>query len=480
MTRLMRMKRSELFFNLYLFLISICLVCIPVEGTEEANTIFKDGEKCVNGICYNEEDLQKDVLPEVSSCTDLREKCTEWAEEGLCETNWKYMHPHCPKTCNVCHNRTREVPESESFAPKKRRWAGDHVILDAIGADIGKPQVIKNLDEKDALMARVEEARDYIENTVMVDDRYKMVRDLCRNYDESCTQLAIQGHCEKSKGFMHNECAPVCFTCEQLHIEARCPIDPAMKNAWYRGDLNRMFERIMSDHTFQQYSPTVLSRPYYAPGDTRKTADYERGPWIVVLEDFVTPEECERLIQLGGNAGYKRSTEENLVPNEYGGIPKYVSEIRTSTNSWCREGCRDDPLVVQVMERMENLTGIPRSYSEDLQLLRYEEGQFYEQHHDYTEMQIDRMYGVRILTVFLYLNDVEEGGETGFPDLDLMVQPKLGRALLWPSVLNKDPNEPDLWTEHESLPVVKGIKYGANAWFHQREFQYAAEIGCDM
>jgi hypothetical protein len=55
-----------------------------------------------------------------------------------------------------------------------------------------------------------------------------------------------------------------------------------------------------------------------------------------------------------------------------------------------------------------------------------------------------------------------------FPNLNLVVQPKKGSALIWPSVLDEDPNKKDERTEHGALPVKKGVKYGANAWIHQR------------
>ena len=70
--------------------------------------------------------------------------------------------------------------------------------------------------------------------------------------------------------------------------------------------------------------------------------------------------------------------------------------------------------------------------------------------------------------MYLYLNDVEAGGGTNFDLLDLTVQPKRGRALFWPSVLDSDPHKKDGRTTHQALPVEAGIKYGANAWFHQR------------
>ena len=55
-------------------------------------------------------------------------------------------------------------------------------------------------------------------------------------------------------------------------------------------------------------------------------------------------------------------------------------------------------------------------------------------------------------------NDVEAGGGTNFPDLDITVMPKRGRVLIWPSVLDSDPNQKDDRTEHQALPVKAGIK----------------------
>ena len=78
------------------------------------------------------------------------------------------------------------------------------------------------------------------------------------------------------------------------------------------------------------------------------------------------------------------------------------------------------------------------------------------------------------MTVFLYLSDVEEGGGTNFPALDLTVEPAKGRALIWPSVLNHKPNDLDLRVLHQALPVVRGVKYGANMWYHQRDTQPAS------
>ena len=86
--------------------------------------------------------------------------------------------------------------------------------------------------------------------------------------------------------------------------------------------------------------------------------------------------------------------------------------------------------------------------------------------------------GPRILTFFLYLSDVEEGGETHFPSLRLSVQPKRGRALLWPSTLDQDPEQQDIRTMHEAKPVIKGRKFAANSWIHLYNYEQPNLWGC--
>jgi prolyl 4-hydroxylase len=337
----------------------------------------------------------------------------------------------------------------------------------AVGADLGEPQILGEMAA--AVMERVEKARKYFQETVMVESRYEKVRAVCRNYNGHCALWSAQGECEDNPIYMKPHCAPICFSCEELHPEAKCPVDANVKNAWSPGDLNRMFDRITTEPVFEQYSPKVLSRPSFIGNDTSETADYQLGPWVLLLEDFVSAVEAERIIDNGAEIGYKRSREVGKKPNER----------RTSTNAWCLRSCEEDPLVVGVGNRIETLTQIPHNNSEALQLLRYEEGQFYKIHNDYIAHERARFQGVRILTVFLYLSDVEEGGGTNFPKLDLTVEPKRGRALIWPSVLDENPHEIDQRTDHQALPVIKGLKYSANAWLYQRDKQTAKELGCN-
>jgi hypothetical protein len=61
----------------------------------------------------------------------------------------------------------------------------------------------------------------------------------------------------------------------------------------------------------------------------------------------------------------------------------------------------------------------------------------------------------RYLVLLWYLNDVQAGGETRFPQLDLSVDPRAGRLLMFP---------PYWMYQHEGLPPQSGEKYILSAY----------------
>lgn len=272
----------------------------------------------------------------------------------------------------------------------------------------------------------------------------------------------------------------------RIDINNRCPLDPNAKDALEPGDLNKMFENITDiNGPFKEHVPLVYSHPsgidtsriQYAIDDPIKN-----GPWIIEFEKFSTDEEADRLVELGEELGYERSTDvgEILADGSYGAK---TSKSRTSTNAWCVDKCYEDPLAKSVYNRISKVTGTPEVNQENLQLLHYDVGQYYNSHHDYIPSQRQRQCGPRILTFFLYLNNVEEGGETKFNDLKvsdggMVVKPKKGKALLWPSVINEDPEQMEYRTHHQAMPVIKGVKVAANAWIHLRDFKTPNEISC--
>ena len=130
-----------------------------------------------------------------------------------------------------------------------------------------------------------------------------------------------------------------------------------------------------------------------------------------------------------------------------------------------------------MLARAQSLCGLPPSFSE-LQFLRYEPGQYYKTHHDYLGGSETLLAGPRALTLLAYLADVDEGGETIFPELNLTVHPKAGRALLWANTLDDQPRARDPRTRHAALPVRRGVKLATNLWYYQRDLRHARRLGC--
>jgi hypothetical protein len=61
----------------------------------------------------------------------------------------------------------------------------------------------------------------------------------------------------------------------------------------------------------------------------------------------------------------------------------HVYNGRTSSNAWCQFKCYNDTLAQSALARVSEIINIPERNSEYWQLLQYEEGQFYQNHHDY-------------------------------------------------------------------------------------------------
>jgi len=85
--------------------------------------------------------------------------------------------------------------------------------------------------------------------------------------------------------------------------------------------------------------------------------------------------------------------------------------------------------------RAASLFGLHMESVEPIQLVNYKPGEFYKTHHDSgavdDEDQViaDDPTFSRLVTISVYLNDVEEGGETYFPKCGLKVKPEAGKAV---------------------------------------------------
>lgn len=323
---------------------------------------------------------------------------------------------------------------------------------------MGVPQKLNGIDLRD-FHEIYSDALLHLMSVAESPSLYPMLKH-CKNKHAMCTQWAMAGNCDENnvynEHFMDLECCPVCGKSSQKKFLMDCPIDPEDYTAFEEpGDVTKHFERTIQE--FSQYNPQVLSRPSYVDGDSEDTAEYKIGPWIITLDGVATDEEMERLIFWGHKLGYERSTDggENSMDGSWGAVE---TDDRTSSETFCDGFCEIDPIIKGLMQRIEDVTGIPQAHSDYLQLLHYTKGQFYKTHQDYHSHQVFSSTGARILTFYMYLNDVEAGGGTNFPFLDLTIMPKKGRVAMWANVLDEDPMEEHLLARHQALPVESGEK----------------------
>ena len=191
-------------------------------------------------------------------------------------------------------------------------------------------------------------------------------------------------------------------------------------------------------------------------------------PMIVMIYDFLTVEECDKIIELA-RPHLKRST----VVDEGAGGSK-VHGARTSEGMFLTNHAHEK-IVRSVERKLSSLTGIEKGRGEAIQVLRYGIGAEYKPHYDYFAphskggLEQLKRGGQRVATVIMYLNTVEAGGETVFPMAKVSVKPVKGNAVLFYNTLPT--KEIDTLTLHGGAPVVAGEKWIATKWFREGEFR---------
>ena len=68
-------------------------------------------------------------------------------------------------------------------------------------------------------------------------------------------------------------------------------------------------------------------------------------------------------------------------------------------------------------------------------------------------------------SLVMYLNDVEDGGETIFPEIGFSVIPRRGHAVYFAYCNSR--NQGDPLTLHGGAPVRRGEKWIATKWLRQ-------------
>jgi predicted 2-oxoglutarate/Fe(II)-dependent dioxygenase YbiX len=166
---------------------------------------------------------------------------------------------------------------------------------------------------------------------------------------------------------------------------------------------------------------------------------------IAIHPCMISREECRALIELSENLGF----ESAHIEGEHIGPRGFVVQEGRDNH---RVAIDDFALADALWQRVKR--AVPErinqkavdGLNERLRFYRYQAGQSFGTHKDgYYERSVREF---SLLTLILYLNEEYKGGETVFTDSETVVEPKMGKGLLFTHQLR-----------HEGRRVTDGCKY---------------------
>lgn len=285
-----------------------------------------------------------------------------------------------------------------------------------------------------------------------------------------------QGYCKNTifKTLLDNN-----FNKQVVEKELSIRYDTELDSIYNRYDDKRYIENypgiIKSNSVI---SSSINKSTVYMPNSRKYQSDNLE---LYEINDFMNKSECLEMINIINRKGLRRSTV-TKTNNE-----KYDLELRTSStcdlNRVTNE--QDKQFINQLEYRISKMLGINIDYSEPIQGQKYTINQHFKQHSDYftpTQENYEenvKDIGNRTWTFMVYLNNVEEGGETNFPNINYSVKPILGKAVVWYN-LNKN-GTGNYNSIHEGSKIIKGEKYIITKWFRERgRGRYYTRLITDM
>ena len=198
-------------------------------------------------------------------------------------------------------------------------------------------------------------------------------------------------------------------------------------------------------------------------------------PYLYMIDNFLTDTECNFIIGVAQDnlkaAGVSRLKPNKLEASEYKG--------RTNSSYWM--SIKKYPETLAIAKKIATKINCNYEHFESYQVIHYKENEEYKYHYDAYDKNDILKYkkfcegpkgrGNRLRTVLLYLNDVEEGGGTGFDNLTeydepIKIQAKKGRMVVFTNL--NDDGSLNLKSRHAGLPIIKGEKWAFNLWLRER------------
>lgn len=288
----------------------------------------------------------------------------------------------------------------------------------------------------------------------------------CSDLNAQCSYWAAIGECEKNPRYMLSMCQVSCH---------RCPGDNTKMNA----KIYRELESLAADPASSQQQQ-AQSQQKKKP----QLREISFSPRAFIVDDFLSGEECEGLKQ-HAMPHLEHAKTINMKTGEY-----QDDKVRTNSQMYVNKtSCLNDPLISGIITRLHMLARVPFGHAEQLQVGRYEQGQFYQPHFDSEPLQNVN----RVATVIMYLEEPDAGGETMFPkqrscggadafkeccakrdelvDAEghgFWVAGKKGQAVLFYSHDLDGTKNP--YSLHGSCPVLAGEKWIAQQWFRVKPY----------
>jgi prolyl 4-hydroxylase len=182
---------------------------------------------------------------------------------------------------------------------------------------------------------------------------------------------------------------------------------------------------------------------------------------VYSIDGFLTEQECTELIKhMRPRLTASLTADESRTP-----------EVRTSNTCFFGRNDESCPLANEITRRVSKLLGLNPSYAEPIQGHIYELEEEYKPHTDwfspgtdqFDKNASDEQGGQRTWSALIYLNDVEGGGSTEFPEIGLSVRPRLGKMVFWNNLYPS--GEPNPAALHGAKPVQAGSKIVLTQWF---------------
>jgi prolyl 4-hydroxylase len=189
-------------------------------------------------------------------------------------------------------------------------------------------------------------------------------------------------------------------------------------------------------------------------------------PQLIVFGNVLSADECTQLIERSRHS-MRRSTTINADDGS-----EDVIQNRTSEGIWFPR-CVDD-FIARIDQRIAALMNWPLEHGEGLQVLHYRVGGEYRPHFDYFppgqagSARHTARGGQRVATLIVYLNDVENGGATIFPDAGVSVSPKQGNAVYFR--YRNGSGQLDPLSLHGGAPVEGGEKWIMTKWVREHPY----------